>query len=212
MKFSLGFPAFVLLSILFAPTIDAHEPGFSTATVTVVGEQVEAVVTFSTEEIDLLLNSSSRADLEAFAGQLLLVNRQEPFRVDVYEDDDNNSIFRFLFTNVGLPVQIRSPLIGDLRPGHRQYLLVRDRHHDLLLQKLLRADANSAVLTQEAFEPSSEAESPLEKKRRMKIAIASLILGTFLAIILLWSTMKLSLRFAKRVFLGGDLSHVSLWS
>jgi hypothetical protein len=128
-----------MLLIRFPAT--AHEPGMSTAMVTVGEGNAEVVLTFSKEEIDaivLTLDTGAKTEMESLGGRLMIVSGKAPSKVHTDLSAAGDFIFRLVYE--GLPrgaMSIEAPLLASLTPGHRQYLLVRDARKELLLRRFL---------------------------------------------------------------------------
>jgi hypothetical protein len=138
MRPSLFLPALALP--LLAMTVCAHDPGFSTAIVTVGAREIEAVVTYSFKEIQ-----GDPALLETAAFQ---INDDVPeASTHEFKGDDQNLIYRIVSPRPadGI-VTLSAPFLEQLAPGHRQHLLVRDEEKAVLLNQFLQRGEPSATL------------------------------------------------------------------
>lgn len=137
--------ACVAFVCLIVGILEAHDPGFSTANVTLERDRVDAIVTFSQEEIADYLKRDGERD------GLLLVNGEKAVTQRVEYDDDDNAIFHLSFSsNEGRAVRIDAPVVDDLIFGHRQHLLVRDENRDFVTQQLLKAGAHSTTVRKDS--------------------------------------------------------------
>lgn len=146
MRSPLFLPALILS--LLAMTARAHDPGFSTAIVTVGAREIEAVVTYSFKEIQgdptLLEKAAFQVD------QHLPASPTHEFK-----GDDENLIYRIVSPRpADGRVILSAPFLEHLAPGHRQHLLVRDEEKAVLLNQFLQRDRSSADL---ALAPLPEA-------------------------------------------------------
>lgn len=137
--------ASVAIVCLLVGVLEAHDPGFSTANVTLEKDRVDAIVTFSREEIAEYLKREGERD------GLLLVNGEKAVTQRVEYDDDDNAIFHLSFSSEeGRTIRIDAPVVDDLISGHRQHLLVRDENRDFVTQQLLKAGAHSTTVRKDS--------------------------------------------------------------
>jgi hypothetical protein len=171
MRPSLFLPALALP--LLAMTARAHDPGFSTAIVTVGAREIEAVVTYSFKEIQ---------------GDPALL-KTAPFRVDEhlpaaptheFNGDDENLIYRIVSPRpTDGQVILSAPFLESLAPGHRQHLLVRDEEKAVLLNQFLQRGGSSANLVLPPLPKTESRHHPWTA-----VAIELLVIGTTLWLIL----------------------------
>jgi len=139
MRPSLFLPALALP--LLAMSARAHDPGFSTAIVTVGAREIEAVVTYSFKEIQ-----GDPALLETAAFQ---VDQHLPASpTHEFKGDDENLIYRIVSPRpADGRVILSAPFLEQLARGHRQHLLVRDEEKAVLLNQFLQRGRSSAYLS-----------------------------------------------------------------
>jgi len=123
----------------------AHDPGLSSAYLTVTRVEVVAVVTFSREEIETML-SPARSNFEqpylneTLTGEILTVNGRAPDSNTTTLDDRGNVTFDLAWSGTAdRSLRIRSPLLAKLNRGHRQHLIARNGQRDLIAQRFLMA-------------------------------------------------------------------------
>jgi hypothetical protein len=171
MRPSLFLPALALP--LLAITARAHDPGFSTAIVTVGAREIEAVVTYSFKEIQ-----GDPALLETAAFQVEEHLPAAP--THEFKGDDENLIYRIVSPRpADGRVTLSAPFLEHLAPGHRQHLLVRDEEKAVLLNQFHQRGRSATNL---ALEPLPKAESRLHLWAT--VAIAVLAIATALWLIL----------------------------
>ncbi len=130
-----------LALFLFIRPADGHDPGFSTAVVTVGAREIEAVVTYSTREV---ADRTGPPPPPAF-----LINGSMPGAPKREHDGgDDNSIFHLKTRRpANGAVTLSAPLLDSLAPGHRQHLLIRDEEKAVLMNCFLHRGAPMATLT-----------------------------------------------------------------
>lgn len=158
---------------LLAMTVRAHDPGFSTAIVTVGAREIEAVVTYSLKEIQ-----DDPALPQAAAFQL--GDRFPAAPTHDSRGGDENLVYRIVSPRPtdGL-VSLSAPFLEHLAPGHRQHLLVRDEEKAVLLNQFLQRGRSSANLV---LSPLPKTESRIHPVAA--VAIEILAIATLLWLIL----------------------------
>jgi hydrogenase/urease accessory protein HupE len=128
----------------------AHDPGLSATDLRFKGDQLLAHVTFARREIEPLLPRSDF--LEVKVDGLPVVARQTSTQF-------NNSNALEIWMRFPLPagrcVAIRSPLLGDLAFGHRQYLAVLNSNGGVFTQQMLSASNDRVELSLAAVQPAA---------------------------------------------------------
>lgn len=153
MRPSLFLPALALP--LLAMTARAHDPGFSTAIVTVGAREIEAVVTYSFKEIH-----GDPALQESAAFQIDDAVPDAPSHE--FKGDDENLIYRIVSPRPAHGrVNLSAPLLDQLAPGHRQHLLVRDEEKAVLLNQFLQRGRSSADLALAPLPKDASRANPL---------------------------------------------------
>ena len=139
----------------------AHDPGLSSATLTVSGREISAVAIFNARDL-AAFSAEAAPDYSALAGQILQVRiGQTPLAATVGtidKDSNANVTFRLRFTRVGAgPLKISSGIIDRLPFGHREFLSVRTETGTSLGDRLLSARANllSAAIPEAAPPPAA---------------------------------------------------------
>ncbi len=175
--------------------LQAHDPGFSTAVLTVGENSIEGMVRFSREELDSLISRSHREEADLLLSSVLLVGDKAPTKSEAYVGTDNDFLLRFSFPKPHAKrISIRSPIVSELHPGHRQYLMIRDGDHDLVMQKLLKSNAHTVVL-----ELPGRVDSMVPDRGNASFKVEALILSCSLAgfltfaMILFWRTGRFAL-------------------
>lgn len=135
------------LALLFAVltltsfTLFAHEPGLSTAMVTVDKGHAEVILTFSKNEVEamaLSLEKGANGKTEDLTARLMTLSGHTPSSARTDETVAGEVTFHLAFSGLlGGVLSIEAPILVSLVPGHRQYLLVRDGRKELLLRCFL---------------------------------------------------------------------------
>jgi hydrogenase/urease accessory protein HupE len=143
---------------LFPPSARAHDPGLSTATITVGDQQIDVLLGFNQKDAEALLGSqtlhSSVEDIEAIDEPLATIATKE---MKMYLDGrltvPSQAIGRH-FGNQNVEVLLRferrnatnlraiSTLIGKLPFGHREFLSIRTDRGATLGEAMLSAQAD----------------------------------------------------------------------
>ncbi len=152
---------FALASILQS---FAHDPGLSTVNLRLRPAGIDIALSLSVKDAGALLNLDKSHDglaamLQGPAGEAALAARAEgalELRINDQPASlatarcslaDNNANVHFQVA--GQPegtLQFRSRWLALLPPGHRQFLTVQDQNGRVLLERLLSANSDSAVL------------------------------------------------------------------
>jgi len=149
MRIAILFSLFAGLQLVPLPA-SAHEPGLSTATVTIDEGTADVVLTFSSDEVEAItlpLETGTSMNMEGFARGVMTISGIAPSTVRTDLSHDGDVIIHLGYT--GLPrgkLSIEAPLLASFIPGHRQYLLVRDGRKHLLLRHFLTPVANSVMV------------------------------------------------------------------
>lgn len=171
MRPSLFLPALALP--LLAMTARAHDPGFSTAIVTVGAREIEAVVTYSFKEIQ-----GDPALLKTAAFQI--DERVPAAPTHEFKGNDENLIYRIVSPRpADGRVTLCAPFLEQLAPGHRQHLLVRDEEKAVLLNQFLQRDRSSVNI---ALEPLPEAASRVNPLFAVVLEISAFAIALWLVI------------------------------
>jgi len=156
----------LVLMILAAASVFAHDPGLSAVELKLDGSQVAARITFARDEIAMIAPALANADadrdgqveqsefdavrasVESLAKEsfVIVVDGKDaaPSEVSVALGESNAIHFDLSFAAPeALRLVLRSLLIGKLARGHRQFLSLRDAHGNVLKQRMLDAANNS---------------------------------------------------------------------
>jgi hydrogenase/urease accessory protein HupE len=161
-QFSPRLCVYSLLFILLTFQARAHDPGLSTATITVENEQIAVLLGFAQKDVESMLASgpnisdtdaakgfpATRSELESVAANefSLYCGRQRaiPDEITARRKDTQNIEISLLFQrrNTG-ELRVVSTLFERLPLGHRQFLSVQTTSGTSLGQVLLSAKENS---------------------------------------------------------------------
>ena len=152
--------------ISLATSVQAHDPGLSTATVKVFSDGLSAEVIFARADIETLVPldtnhdgrvspdewERTRPQLEALSRQALNVlmdgNTIAVTQSGFHLDENNNFQISGIFPSHGAKsLTIESPLINQLARGHRQFLSLYDERGAPLWEELLSANHNVVELS-----------------------------------------------------------------
>jgi hydrogenase/urease accessory protein HupE len=161
-QFSLRLCVYSLLPILLTFQARAHDPGLSTATITVENEQIAVLLGFAQKDIESMLASGPniadtnaakgfaaiRSELESIAANefSLYWSRQRaiPDEITAWRKDTQNIEISLLFQRRNsAALRVVSTLFERLPLGHRQFLSVQTTSGTSLGQVLLSAKENS---------------------------------------------------------------------
>ncbi len=150
-----------LLLIAVHGGAQAHDPGLSSATVTIASDRVTVDAAYSQVEIAALGQrlGQSPADFAPTAVRLRVGDREiDPTKAIAQSDDQNN--LTFLLTFPVTPTQeftVEAPLIASLSFGHRQFITVRAADGTILQEKLLGADDPTITIAASTSAPTPAA-------------------------------------------------------
>jgi hypothetical protein len=125
----------------------AHDPGLSAADLRFEGNQLAAHVTFARPEIEPLLPRSDFLEVKVDGSSV--VARQILTR---FNTSNALEIWMRFPLPAGRCVAVRSPLLGDLAFGHRQYLTVLDSNGASFTQQMLSASYDRVELSLSAVQ------------------------------------------------------------
>jgi hypothetical protein len=134
----------------------AHDPGLSAVDLRFDRDQLAAHLTFARPDIEPLLPRSDFLEVKVDGSSV--VARQISTQVN---PSNALEIWMRFPLQAGRCVAVRSPLLGDLAFGHRQYLAVRDSNGGLLTQQMLSASDDRVELSLSAMQPASRPSSKL---------------------------------------------------
>ncbi len=173
-----SFPTRLLIAavILSAQVLRGHDPGLSTAVVRVTDTGLEARVTFSPTDVEVLVPLDADRDGEVSPGEfdsartkltsammdsfeIAVDNRAIPIKeADAsLQVEEDNIHTRLLFEPAaGERLFIRSRWLTGLPFGHRQYLAIVDLNGQTIEKRLLDAENSSATVH---LRPAARADS-----------------------------------------------------
>ena len=149
--------------LVWTGAVQAHDPGLSTATLKLEDGRLIALLTFSPQDIQLLLPTDPTGTepvpqanlnldaveprLQELARSALQVEQQDQpllaTQVRVGLDDEENFSIQLIFPfQQASRLRVQSPFLDDLPRGHCQYLRLADMNGNLLGEALLDASNN----------------------------------------------------------------------
>ncbi len=190
--------AILCLALVFvlvaAVSVYAHDPGLSSADLKLQEKLLTAQITFSREEIAMLVPmdadrdgqitpaefDAARTQLEAIAHETLVVNidgkKIAPERVSATLGDSNALHFNLSFRALTEGrLHVFTPLIARLARGHRQFLTIRDEAGNALSEKML--DANNNFFDGDLAALTSSHEKPQTAWQFLKLGVEHILLG-----------------------------------
>jgi hydrogenase/urease accessory protein HupE len=147
-KFAVGL---LLIALAFTGTVHAHDPGLSTARLTVVGNSLRVSLTFARRDVDALpslpteaARASAPGRLEALVREGVVVEldgRLAQAEVVTIEFDANDNVeIRLDFAQSrAAHIKLDMPIIRELPFGHRQVVTLLDARGGLVEQRMLSA-------------------------------------------------------------------------
>jgi hypothetical protein len=139
----------LLLSGIAICSVSAHDPGLSSAIVTVSDRDIQAAITFNQGDLEAVPDFS-RTQRKQIADRLLRVRIGDVMLPIASAESEsaapNNAIFKMRWTRSGSGMlRISSGLIDQLPFGHRQLVSVRAADGASLGQRLLSARVNESA-------------------------------------------------------------------
>jgi hypothetical protein len=148
--FPRALPALFALIFLLGIPVSAHEPGLSTAMVTVDKDTADVILTFSSDEVDALslsLRTGAEGEREDLAKVIMTISGRAPTSARTDLTNAGDVVFHLGYTGLTQGAfTIEAPLLTSFVPGHRQYLLVRDEMKHLLLRHFLTPDESAVTV------------------------------------------------------------------
>jgi hydrogenase/urease accessory protein HupE len=152
----------LIVAVLAATAAFAHDPGLSSAEVTLGGEKPVARLTFARADIALIAPmDTGPTGLESLARDSfsLIIDGHAvpPLKVAASVDDSGAVHFNLEYPSLqGTRLTLSSLLIAKLPRGHRQFLELRDAGGNAQAQRMLDAADNSFELDLSAFLSSQQ--------------------------------------------------------
>src|SRR5947207_2342920 len=144
-----GYPQFfaiLVCSVTFSVSALAHDPGLSSATITVGDRDIRAVALFHSRDLQQLIKNGASSYL-SLANQILRLQyggESLPPKLETVESDVNDNV-RFQLNYIRPPLgslTISSGIIGRLPFGHREFVTIRTASGESLGDRLLSAREN----------------------------------------------------------------------
>jgi hydrogenase/urease accessory protein HupE len=152
----------ILGLVLCAQVLYAHDPGLSTATMTVRAERIDVVLGFARKDVESMLSDrltqvsidtserfrSIQSRLESLLSERIALyldkQRIQPVQVAAQQKDDNNieMLLCYQRTNA-VRLRLLSALLETLPFGHREFLSVHAADGSILGEAMLSAKDNS---------------------------------------------------------------------
>jgi hydrogenase/urease accessory protein HupE len=137
--------ALLLCGSAFPISVCAHDPGLSSANITVAGQTIDAVAIFNARDLASLTDSG--VNYPAIASEILRVRvagKSLPVIVGKIATDQNENItFRFTFARSGSgSLEVSSGIIDRLPFGHREFVSVHSAAGARIGERLLSARGN----------------------------------------------------------------------
>jgi hydrogenase/urease accessory protein HupE len=161
-----------MLFLLAPVTVLAHDPGLSTATITLHENKLQAVLGFSIVDAAQIVELDkdadgrlSKAELDEGAAEL---TRLAPQALDVkfdgqavaatnascqFDGSDNASITLVFPSRAFTNLVIRSKWLAMLQPGHRQFVSLQTSNGSVLAERLLSQNSDSITVEIDASAP-----------------------------------------------------------
>lgn len=149
----------IAVAFAFITSAFAHDPGLSSATVTVAKDGLHAVVIFNPRDLSILTPDGANA-YPALAPQILQVQQEGKVLAarlqGVTTDANQNVIFKIDYAKSGAGLlQFASGVVERLPFGHRQFLTIQDTSGQTIGSHLLSARDNGfSVTLAAAFAPA----------------------------------------------------------
>jgi hydrogenase/urease accessory protein HupE len=137
------------LFLAFAANAFAHDPGLSSADLTIGGSDVQATLTFSETDVAAITYAGNLQEVAERAALLDSVDgARMPTRATVRREA-NNVAFDLTFPSPAgeRPVTFRSALLFELPFGHRQEFVVHDTRGSEVMRRLLSQRDDSVVIS-----------------------------------------------------------------
>ena len=134
----------LLFFLVIGASALAHDPGLSSALITIGETEAVVQVAFAPGDIQRLPNPEPSILLDRVVEWQLDGDPEAPISSDVVANEGDNIEFRLTFPRRGERAIFRSLLIPQLPHGHRQLLTVQDKRGQRLDSRLLHSDQATA--------------------------------------------------------------------
>ena len=189
-----------LFLTLFSLNAQAHDPGLSTATITIGDQQIDVLLGFNQKDADALLGSlTPNSSIEETGQNNLSLAATASKELELYLDDrltgpsqaierlaGNQNVEVLLRFERGNATSLRgvSKLIGKLPFGHREFLSVRTDQGATLEEAMLSAQGNTFQIKlprQEVRMDSVDKESGLQSRPASRPPVTAVSEHSFVA-------------------------------
>jgi hypothetical protein len=144
-------------------SLQAHDPGLSTATVDLGADRIAIHLGFAISDLASLgISPEDQPALEALATRAvswISAEGAEPLKVISIRKADANSV-EFLIAAPDVPGEFHSLLLAELPLGHRQLLTLRDYRGQTQRTKLLSAKADRERVQAEDLRLTAQVSHP----------------------------------------------------
>ena len=160
---------FAIILVALPDIVQAHDPGLSTATVSLGPDKLEAVLVLSVRDLaPLVILDKDRngelsneelaegaAELQKTAGQALEVSLDgEPSRAAEarcrFDGNDNASVYLSFPVRSFSNLVVRSTWLKLLPPGHRQFFRLENPSGEVLAERMLSANSDTVTVQMDA--------------------------------------------------------------
>src|SRR5262249_39295222 len=145
------FLAILVCQLTFSVSALAHDPGLSSAVITVGDRDIRAVALFHSRDLQQLIKNDA-AGYPSLVNQILQLRHGEdslPSKLESVEKDVNDNV-RFQLSYILPPVSaitVASGIIGRLPFGHREFVTIRTASGGSLGDRLLTAHENEFTVS-----------------------------------------------------------------
>jgi hydrogenase/urease accessory protein HupE len=167
--------ALLLCGLFVIGTIQAHDPGLSTATFRLGPDKVEAVLVFSVMdagqivELDKDFNGQISKDELAEGAKEMQKEAEHALEIRFddqlvtatdarcrFDESDNASVYLSFPAKPFKKLVVRSKWLALLAPGHRQFFSLENPNGEKLAERMLSANSDSVTIQMDAVQPAAE--------------------------------------------------------
>jgi hydrogenase/urease accessory protein HupE len=140
--------ALALCGVAFPISARAHDPGLSSAEITLAGDAIQSAATFNARDLASLTNGADYAHIAPEILRVGIAGKPLPVTVGKIDNDRNNNVtFRLTFArSESGPLEISSGIIDRLPFGHREFVSVHSAGA-IIVDRLLSARENQLSVT-----------------------------------------------------------------
>jgi hydrogenase/urease accessory protein HupE len=155
-----SFPKIFLLICLISFKIFAHDAGMSSLNVEFADDNLTVRSNYAMREIEKIASLEDEKQMSGLAknGVVLLIDGEkiEPNESDFLFAEGDAVTFTQIFRGInGNKVEIKSPLIASLNPGHRQFFNVYRSDEAHTVKEILTTENDSMTVDFENLEPNT---------------------------------------------------------